>query len=324
MEGKRARLEDLEQRLLEHQNSDSDIASHDGSGDDSDGGDHRSGSNDSGNDDGSDDDHANGDNNVEESASDEYVNNSEDDDNGANNDEDDRDDDHDDGNDDDSDEDGNESDESDGDNNGHGNDSDSDESVADEDGINFDNEEEREAYIVDAVRKWARSAGLLSMRKLDQLLALLHVVHPFLPLSYKTLLETPINVEVMEVEGGQLWYKGVKNNLSDLDLEEYLRVFNKVEIDVNVDGLPLFKSSRLKFWPILGRLVGSKNDPFVIAIFGGKCDPEVNQFLSDFVVEVRGLQNAGLEFNGVAYNFNVRNYICDAPARAKIKCIVEH
>jgi len=42
-----------------------------------------------------------------------------------------------------------------------------------------------------------------------------------------------------------------------------------------MDGLPLSKSSPLKFWPILGYLVGTENmkQTFTIAIYFGKKDP---------------------------------------------------
>lgn len=52
-----------------------------------------------------------------------------------------------------------------------------------------------------------------------------------------------------------MWYKGIRKNLDFMGLQEYLRKNGRVVIDVNMDGLPLSKSSPLKFWPILGYLV---------------------------------------------------------------------
>ncbi|ESP02012.1 hypothetical protein LOTGIDRAFT_111295 [Lottia gigantea] len=48
-----------------------------------------------------------------------------------------------------------------------------------------------------------------------------------------------------------------------------------VNIQVNIDGLPLFKSSSIQFWPILGRLLLPYTaEPFVIGIYVG--DSNVN------------------------------------------------
>ena len=84
------------------------------------------------------------------------------------------------------------------------------------------------------------------------------------------------------------------------------------------------KGQNLNFWPRLGRLVGTKNEPFIIAIFFGKEDPETPVLLNEFAAEVRHLENNGYNYNGVNYEFSIRYYICDAPARAKMKCIIEH
>lgn len=72
-----------------------------------------------------------------------------------------------------------------------------------------------------------------------------------------------------------------------MDLQEYLRKNGRVVIDVNMDGLPLSKSSPLKFWPILGYLVGTENMPFTIGIYLGKKDAnDLYAYLYDFVPEL--------------------------------------
>jgi len=70
---------------------------------------------------------------------------------------------------------------------------------------------EVEEYVQEVLRQWARNGGGASMRKLDELLIRLSVVFPNLPKSYKTLLQTPRNIEVSEWEDGSLmWYKGIR------------------------------------------------------------------------------------------------------------------
>lgn len=192
------------------------------------------------------------------------------------------------------------------------------------DNVLFEDDNEREQYIRHALRNWALEGGIMSMRKLDKLLLALHPLFPGLCLSYKTLLDTPIHINVVDVESGQLWYKGIRTNLNALGLRAYLNAFGCIQLDVNMDGLPLFKKSKWKFWPILAKLVGSKNQPFVISIFFGKKDPGPDELLAEFAAEVRDLEETGFCFEGENFPFKIRNYICDAPARAKVKCIIEH
>lgn len=179
-------------------------------------------------------------------------------------------------------------------------------------------------FLRDVLRRWAAHGGAASMRKLDELLRNLAVRFERLPLSYKTLLRTPRRIEVAPLNHGSiLWYKGIRETLDSMDLDNYLLRYNRIEIDINMDGLELSKSSALKFWPILGYLVGSENPPFTIALYLGKKDPDdVYAYLTNLVVELASLQENGYIRNGIIYPFSVRNFILDAPARALVKCCV--
>jgi hypothetical protein len=77
-----------------------------------------------------------------------------------------------------------------------------------------------------------------------------------------------------------------------------------VKIQVNVDGLPVFKSSNTQLWPILGRIQNenelflstAENKPLVIGVYQGKHKPtNVTEFLNDFVSEAQHLKQ--LVFN---------------------------
>lgn len=71
---------------------------------------------------------------------------------------------------------------------------------------------------------------------------------------------------------------------SCLDLEK----FDIIECDFNMDGLPLYKSSRQCVWPIMGAFVGDRNlSPFVVALFEGTSHPTSSEdFLKEFSVEL--------------------------------------
>ncbi|KAK3925977.1 Protein transport protein SEC13-like protein B [Frankliniella fusca] len=77
--------------------------------------------------------------------------------------------------------------------------------------------------------------------------------------------------------------------------------------------------------PILGHLVGTKNAPFIIAIFCGPSEPsDVKLFLHDYVTKVEELLENGHNYRGTVIEFCKRNYISDAPIRSFIKCIIGH
>lgn len=75
-----------------------------------------------------------------------------------------------------------------------------------------------------------------------------------LPKDYRTLLQTPKSIQIIPAAGGQYWYNGIERNLRliftklDQDIS--------IELNFNVDGLPIFKSSQRSFWPILANIHG--------------------------------------------------------------------
>ena len=84
-----------------------------------------------------------------------------------------------------------------------------------------------------------------------------------------------------------------------MNLTSYLDRFGCIKIDVNIDGLPVFINPPMKFWPILGRLVETLDNPFIIGIFYGSSDPvDLNLYLGDFRLEIQELQDEGFSFKG--------------------------
>uniref|UniRef100_A0A7M5XM62 Uncharacterized protein n=1 Tax=Clytia hemisphaerica TaxID=252671 RepID=A0A7M5XM62_9CNID len=104
-----------------------------------------------------------------------------------------------------------------------------------------------------------------------------------------------------------------------LDLSE-----NKLKLLVNIDGVPISKSSKSQLWPILGAVFRSKF-VFPIAIYHGTSKPSSTEvFLSDFVDEFADLVRNGIEFDGTIIIFELKAIICDDPARAFVECIIGH
>jgi len=140
-----------------------------------------------------------------------------------------------------------------------------------------------------------------------------------LPKDCRTLLKTPRSVEIHSKCGGQYVYFGLKRALQMVALDDEYRV------NINVDGVPLYRSSSTQFWPILCQINSSK--PIIVALFLGACKPNsVSEFLSDFVQEMSDLQSCGFASESGMRPAPVflRAVICDAPARAFIKSTKGH
>jgi hypothetical protein len=97
-------------------------------------------------------------------------------------------------------------------------------------------------------------------------------------------------------------------------------------MQVNIDGLPLFKSSKVQFWPILGKIIQPvETRVFVIGLFSGTEKPkDVDEFLHDFVDEMKTIADSGICVNSSVYPLHLRCFICDAPARAFVKQVKGH
>ena len=101
---------------------------------------------------------------------------------------------------------------------------------------------------------------------------------------------------------------------------------NSISLQLNIDGLPVFKSSNSQFWPIMGMLdKPSIKDPFIIGLFFGSKKPSSShEYLADFVLEMKKLETNGLVFSGNTYQVILSAVICDAPARAFVKNVKSH
>ncbi|XP_053687147.1 uncharacterized protein LOC128736685 [Sabethes cyaneus] len=95
-------------------------------------------------------------------------------------------------------------------------------------------------------------------------------------------------------------------------------------ININIDGLPLFNNGTAQVWPILFN-IHEKPDlpPMIAGIFHGHSKPKkVEQFLDAFVEEILPIIKNGLVINNQILSVTIRAVICDAPARAFVKGVV--
>ena len=148
-----------------------------------------------------------------------------------------------------------------------------------------------------------------------------------LPLDSRTLLKLPRTVEVREKCGGEYIYLGIESGIVRIisNFRKSFENLNVIKFHLNMDGLPLFKSSGKQMWPILCRIM--QFEPFVVALFHGIYKPvPIGDFLEDLLEEVKALETKKISVfnNGNDFKFKFNSFICDAPARQMIKAIISH
>ena len=189
------------------------------------------------------------------------------------------------------------------------------------------------------LRAWAVDFNV-SQTQLSKLLPIIKKCHSSIPLSAKTLMKMPENKEMRTrtVSGGDYMYFGVLkglNNVYSADCKAFADI-NKIELAVNIDGVPLFRSSSYSLWPILcyARNI-QPNQVFVVAVYGGKSKPCDLDFLDEAVDELNELVSKSVALQGsilaivtdvVPSNDKqleivLKFCVCDAPARAMVKGI---
>lgn len=145
-----------------------------------------------------------------------------------------------------------------------------------------------------------------------------------LPEDSRTLLGTPrtSNFEISLCPPGEYLHYGLKKAIENLLYGSTCIDETELMFDLNIDGLPIAKSSGTCLWPILGKLVHSSlNTPFIIGIYHGNKKPSsVHNYLAPFINEYKQLQDEGIIIDGIQYSVILRCVICDSPARSYIKC----
>ena len=147
-----------------------------------------------------------------------------------------------------------------------------------------------------------------------------------LPKDKRALVKTNRSiVGIVEKCGGLFKYLGLERGLIHC-LENnptFVPPDNTISFNVNVDGVPLYKSTNGQFWPLLCGV--GKLRPFVVALYYGEKKPDnIGDYLEEFLEEYEQLSQQGLGIGGTRYNVSIRCWICDAPARALLKCIKGH
>lgn len=149
-----------------------------------------------------------------------------------------------------------------------------------------------------------------------------------LPSDSRTLFKTNLILEKISVEPGNYIHFGLKTQLNHLVKNCNLSNIKELKLIVNVDGLPLFKSSPGQATPILVSVVNVPNLKkivFPVGLYYGCQKPDdMNIFLQSFVTELISISGEGLLIADRSIPVQVIGIVCDAPAKKDILGIKGH
>lgn len=190
--------------------------------------------------------------------------------------------------------------------------------------VKFQNENCTDGDIQSNLAAWAVECQI-SHTALKALFHILkqHSCFSTFPIDPRTFLKTPRKQEVRLVAPGIYYHFGLFNSLSNI-ITSTKNNDNCIKITINIDGLPISRSSPQQFWPILGSIYSDKR-VFTIGIYHGNAKPaNTNDFLKDFVDEAKEMCENGLNNNDRNIECRIEALICDAPAKAFILSVKGH
>lgn len=143
-----------------------------------------------------------------------------------------------------------------------------------------------------------------------------------LPFDARTLLKTEnVNNKILCLPPGKYYHFGLKSKLLLTLIQKDFKG-DEINISLNIDGLPLTKSSGSQFWPILIKIDELEDGPFPVGVYHGHTKPQSsNGFLSKFVDEMKMLQKEGLYLQNKTVKIRISKILCDAPAKSFVLCI---
>lgn len=72
-----------------------------------------------------------------------------------------------------------------------------------------------------------------------------------LPQDPRTFLKTPQKITIWKVGMGGYWHHGLENSIVKYIPKNVLSTVKNISININIDGLPIYKCAKDELWPIL-------------------------------------------------------------------------
>lgn len=149
-----------------------------------------------------------------------------------------------------------------------------------------------------------------------------------LPSDCRTILKTNCETKYTKTLSGHYHHFGIANSLQYIlgSSRISIRSVKCLQLDINVDGLPLTKSSQSQFWPIMGCVSNIEDlESFIIGIFHGNSkQASSSKLLDEFIREFLLLKETGIRYQNQILQIHLSKFICEAPAKAFVLCIKGH
>ncbi|KAE9526673.1 hypothetical protein AGLY_013321 [Aphis glycines] len=186
-----------------------------------------------------------------------------------------------------------------------------------------------ETHICDKLRAWNIQFNV-THNCLNSLLNILRTEGLNVPKDGRTLMKTPSKHTIIQMNNGSYVHFGIEQMVYPIlhKHKDELNNINNLKFGINVDGLPLSKSSKSQFWPILMCIVNVKiisKYVIPIGIFHGFEKPSsVDEFLSFFLMDALNMLENGINVDNTLYNMEIAHIVCDAPAKAFLLNVKPH
>lgn len=146
-----------------------------------------------------------------------------------------------------------------------------------------------------------------------------------LPSDCRTILKVDKTSNIVPTSSGNYYHFGLAEGICYSIMRNDRTLIDEVIcFDLNIDGLPLTKSSGSQFWPLLGSICSSKK-PFLIGVWHGYKKPKhPNEILGPFITEYLALKVSGILHNNQKKDISLCKIICDVPAKSFVLCIKGH
>lgn len=150
--------------------------------------------------------------------------------------------------------------------------------------VTSDEEKDKNYDFKEDIKKWAIQFNI-PHNSLKSLLEILNKRLPYvLPTDPRTLLKTNTKIEIKPMGTGHYWHNSLKASLIEY-FKNVDEIPQKLSLNINVDGLPISKSSKSQFWPILCNVHEiSQLPPIIIGIYSGY--GKVGCYINDFIGKV--------------------------------------
>uniref|UniRef100_A0ABD2XBM6 Transposase domain-containing protein n=1 Tax=Trichogramma kaykai TaxID=54128 RepID=A0ABD2XBM6_9HYME len=165
-----------------------------------------------------------------------------------------------------------------------------------------------------ALGDWYHNSNVTREQMNNLLSILIRAGHDDLHRDIRSIVETPKKTIITPCSPGEYYHRGLQNAL--VNILKSRKLPSKIVIDINIDGLPISKSSKRTLWPIQGLIFGELT-PFVIGVYHGFKKPSsIEDYLRPFINEYKNLRSEGFNFRENSYKVKLRCVICDSPARS--------